>query len=146
MMDIRRICGAILVAMAIVVAVHTVVEPLYYTSTEESPYSPVWAVLGWVMMLPLALGVWFGHIRKKAAESDGTGAITRELVAANVHFYGGLFFGIMFLWNWFAQLMPEFTAIGADTVSLVWIILDAGLPLLWGAMGVFLLRGGGDRE
>ena len=142
-MDISRVCGAVLLVMAVVVAVHTVVEPLYYTSTEESPYSPVWAVLGWVMMLPLALGVWFGHVRKRAAERGGDGAVTREFVAANVHFYGGLFFGIMFLLNWFAQLMPGFTAIGADTASLSWIILDAGLPLLWGAMGVFLLRGGG---
>ena len=89
-MDIRRICGVVLVVMAVVVAVHTIVEPLYYTSTEESPYSPVWAVLGWVMMLPLALGVWFGYLRKKSVESGGDGgAVTRELVAANVHFYGG---------------------------------------------------------
>ena len=39
-MDLKRISGAVLVAMALVVAVHTVVEPLYYTSTAESPYSP----------------------------------------------------------------------------------------------------------
>ena len=31
-MDIKRICGVILVVMAVVVAVHTVVDPLYYTS------------------------------------------------------------------------------------------------------------------
>ena len=139
-MDMKRICGVILVVMAVVVAVHTVVEPLYYTSTEESPYSPVWAVLGWAMMLPLALGVWFGYVRKKDADSGG--AVTREFVAANVHFYGGLFFGIMFLFNWFNQLAPTFTAVGNDTLSLVWIVLDAGLPLLWGSMGMFLLRGG----
>ncbi len=143
-MGIRRICGVVLVVMAVVVAVHTIVEPLYYTSTEESPYSPVWAVLGWVMMLPLALGVWFGYLRKKDVETGGSGgALTRELVAANVHFYGGLFFGIVFLWNWFNQITPTFTAVGNDTVALVWIVLDAALPLLWGAMGVFLLRGGG---
>ena len=142
-MNSRRLCGAILVVMAVVVAGHAVVEPLYYTSTEESPYSPVWAVLGWLMLLPLALGVWFGHVRKQAAKRGGAGAVTQEFVAANVHFYGGLFFGIMFLVNWFAVIAPDFTAIGADTVSLVWLILDAGLPLLWGAMGVFLLRSGG---
>ena len=140
-MDMKRICGVILVVMAVVVAVHTVVEPLY-ASTEESPYSPAWAVLGWAMMLPLALGVWFGHVRKKAADSGG--AVTREFLAANVHFYGGLFFGIIFLFNWFNQITPTFTAVGNDTVSLVWIVLDAGLPLLWGTMGMFLLRGGGE--
>lgn len=35
-------------------------------------------------------------------------------------------------------------AIGGDTGSLVWMVLAAGLPLLWGSMGVCLLRGGWD--
>ena len=144
-MDLKRISGAVLVAMALVVAVHTVVEPLYYTSTPESPYSPAWGIIGWLMFVPLALGVAFGYARKKAAESGGgDGAVTREFVAANVHFYGGLFLGITFLLNWFAQITPTFTAIGGDTVSLAWMLLDAGLPLLWGSMGVCLLRGGWD--
>ena len=46
---LKRISGVVLVVMAVAVAVQTIVEPLYYTSTEESPYSPVWAVLGWLM-------------------------------------------------------------------------------------------------
>ena len=61
-----------------------------------------------------------------------------------MHFYGGLFFGIMFLLNWFARITPAFTAIGGSTASLAWMILDAGLPLRWGSMGMFLLRGGGE--
>ena len=32
---------------------------------------------------------------------------------------------------------------GADTVALVWIIVDAALPLLWGTMGASLLCGCG---
>ena len=144
-MDIKRISGAVLVAMALVVAVHTVVEPLYYTSTAESPYSPAWGIIGWLMFVPLALGVAFGYGRKRAVESGGgDGPVTREFLAANVHFYGGLFLGIMFLLNWFAQITPAFTAIGGDTASFAWMILDAGLPLLWGSMGMCLLRGGGD--
>ena len=106
-------------------------------------YSPAWGIIGWLMFVPLALGVAFGYARKKATESGGSdGPVTREFVAANVHFYGGLFFGIMFLLNWLAQITPTFTAIGGDTVSLAWMILDAGLPLLWGSMGMCLLRGG----
>ncbi len=38
----RRIVGVVLIVTAVVVAVHTVIEPLYYTSTEASPYSPHW--------------------------------------------------------------------------------------------------------
>ena len=141
---LRRISGVVLVTMAVVVAVHTVVEPLYHTSTEESPYSPLWAVLGWLMFVPLVLGIAFGRLRKRDAERAATGdSLTRAVLAANVQFYGGLFFGIMFSWNWFNQLSPGFTAVGGDTVSFVWILLDAGLPLLWAEMGVHLLGAGG---
>ena len=95
---LKRISDVVLVVMAVVVAVHTIVEPLYYTSTEESPYSPVWAALGWLMFVPLILAVTFGCLRKRAAERAGArDAITREFVAANMHFYGGLFFGIIFV-------------------------------------------------
>ena len=51
---------------------------------------------------------------------------------------------ILFFMNWFNIQSPEFTAIGDETISLVWIIIDATLPLLTGAMGIHLARGGGD--
>ncbi len=60
---------------------------------------------------------------------------------ANTLFYGFLFVGILFFWNWFNLHSPAFTAIGDDTVSLVWISVDAILPLLTGAMGMHLVRG-----
>ncbi len=142
---LKRICGLFLVLMAVAVAVHTVVEPLYHTSSEGQPYSSLWNILNPLMALAIALGVILGYLRKKAADSEGdSGAVTREFVAANVQFYGFLCVGIMFFWNWFILYSPEFTAVGADTASLVWILIDATLPLLTGAMGVFLLRGGND--
>ena len=99
---LRRTSGAVLLLMAFAVALHTIVEPLYHASSKASPYSPVWSVLGWLMFVPLALGVTFGYLRKRDAGRAGpAGAVTRELLAAQTHFYGGLFFGIMFLWNWF---------------------------------------------
>ena len=140
---LKRICGLFLVLMAVAVAVHTVVEPLYHVSSEGQPYSPFWSVLDGLMALTIALGVIFGYLRKKAADNaEDSGAVTREFVAANVQFYGFLCVGIMFFWNWFILQSPEFTAVGPETVSLVWILIDATLPLLLGAMGVFLLRGG----
>ena len=138
---LKRISGVILIVMAVVVAVQTIVEPLYHTSSEGQPYSPLWSIIGWLMMLPIALGLIYGYLRKKDVDSEGGGAVTREFLAANTQFYGFLFVGILFLWNWFNQLSPGFTAIGADTVTLVWILVDAALPLLSGAMGMFLLRG-----
>ena len=142
---LKRICGLFLVLMAVAVAVHTVIEPLYHTSSEGQPYSPLWEILDGLMALAIALGLIFGYLRKKAADNaEDSGAVTREFVAANVQFYGFLCVGIMFFWSWFILYSPEFTAVGAETASLVWILIDATLPLLMGAMGVFLLRGNND--
>ena len=142
---LKRICGLFLVLMAVAVAVHTVVEPLYHVSSEGQPYSPLWSTLDGLMAAAIVLGLIFGYARKKGVDSEGSSAgVTREFVAANVQFYGFLCVGILFFWNWFILYSPAFTAIGADTASLVWILIDATLPLLTGAMGVFLLRGGND--
>ena len=142
---LKRISGIFLVLMAVAVAVHTVVEPLYHTSSKGQPYSPLWDILDPLMALAIALGVIFGYLRKKEVDSEGgSGAVTREFVAANAQFYGFLSVGILFFWNWFILLSPAFTAVGTDTASLVWILIDATLPLLAGAMGMFLLRGSRD--
>ena len=139
---LKRISGLFLVLMAIAVAVHTVVEPLYHASSKEQPYSPLWEILDLLMAVAIVLGLLFGYARKKGVDSEGSSAgVTREFVAANVQFYGFLSVGIMFFWNWFILYSPAFTVIGEDTVSLVWILIDATLPLLMGATGMFLLRG-----
>ena len=139
----NRVAGVFLIAMAVLVAVHTVVEPLYYTSDAGQPYSPVWDVLNPVMALALLLGLRIAYVRKKAVDGDGA-EVTRAYLAANTLFYGFLFVGIMFLWNWFTLLRPVYAAPGIDTAATVWILIDASLPLLLGAMGSSLLREVGD--
>lgn len=136
---LKQIVGAILLIVGVAVAIHTVVEPLYHASSDGQPYSPFWNILNLLMVLSIVLGLIFGYIRKKNV--DGSDAITREYLAANIQFYGLLFVGIMFFWNYFNYYYgPKFTAIGADTQSLVWILIDASLPLLLGATGISLLR------
>ena len=135
---LKQIIGAILTIVGVAVAIHTIVEPLYHVSTEGQPYSPLWSILDKLMALAIALGLIFGYIRKKGV--DGGDAITREYLAANIQFYGLLFVSIMFFWNYFNLHSSTFTAIGEETVSLVWILIDASLPLLLGAMGISLLR------
>ena len=136
---LKQIIGAILTIVGVAVALHAVVEPLYHTSTVEQPYSPFWDILNPLMALSIALGLIFGYIRKKGVGDSGE--VNREYLAANTQFYGLLFVGILFFWNWFNLLNPAFTIIGADTATLVWILIDAGLPLILGAMGISLLRG-----
>ena len=91
--------------------------------------------------LAVVLGVICGYIRKKSVAHDGEAPITRECLAAHALFYGFLFVGILFFWNWFNLLSPEFTAVGTDTSDLVWGFINAALPLLAGTLGLALLRG-----
>lgn len=143
----NRIGGIYLLAVAVAVAVHTVVEPLYHVSAEGLPYSPLWAILNPLMAVAILLGAAVAWRCKRAVDREGDDApVSRAFLVSNAMFYGFVFFGIMYLWNWFNLLSPEFTAIEEGTVSLVWIVVDAALPLLWGAAGVALLRDGGQKS
>ena len=48
---LRRICGFALIVIAVGTALHTIIEPLYYASSEANPYSPMWNTInpfmGW---------------------------------------------------------------------------------------------------
>ncbi len=138
----NRIIGFYLVAMAVILAVHTVVEPLYHVSADGQPYSPLWTIINPLTALAVVLGVIAAWQCKRAVDKEGEdGPVSRAFFIANTLFFGLLFVGILFFWNWFNLLSPGFTAIPPETVSLVWIIVDAALPLLWGATGIALIRG-----
>ena len=140
MSTLKRIVGVYLLLVGFAVAVHTVIEPLYHVSTEAQPYSAFWNILNPCMALAIALAVLFGHLRMKRVCSEGeSGPVTRAYLCANVLYFGTLFIGIMFFWNWFNLWSPEFTAIGPQAVSRTWIVIDAALPLLLGAMGAHLM-------
>ena len=97
----KRIVGVYLILVAAVVAIHTVAEPLYYTSTEASPYSPHWNKINALMVLAIVLGLVFGCMRKRSVGGEEGSAVTREYLEAHVLFYGLLFVGILFFWNFF---------------------------------------------
>ena len=140
MESFKRIVGVYLILVAAVVAIHTVAEPLYYTSTEASPYSPHWNKLNALMVLAIVLGLVFGCMRKRGVGGGEGSAVTREYLEAHVLFYGLLFVAILFFWNFFNLHSPGFTAIAHEVVSAVWIVIDAALPIILGAMGASLLR------
>ena len=140
-MDIlKKIIGALLIIAGAAVAIHTVVEPLYHTTSEAQPYAPLWNILDPIMAVAIVLTIIFGYIRKRNACNETGTTVTREWLSANVVFYGIVFIGIIFFWNYFNLLNPSFTAVGADAVSLAWIAIDAALPLLLGAMGIHLFK------
>ena len=139
METLKRIIGVVLIVIAAIIAIQTVIEPIYHTSTEDSPYSSTWDYINWLSAISVILGVIFSYIRMSRAGED---ASVQEFIAANTQFYGFLFVAIIFFWNWFgiSGIGEDFTAVGHNTRSMVWIIFDATLPLLNGAMGVHLLR------
>ncbi|MCY4610794.1 MAG: hypothetical protein OXC38_03715 [Gammaproteobacteria bacterium] len=137
---IRKILGWALIVTAVTVAVHTVIEPLYHVSEPGQPYSPLWEPLDLLMALAWVVGLVFASLRKRAVDREGGETVTREYLAANVLFYGFLAVGILFLWSYFSLLNPSYSPAGPDTASILWMLIDATLPLLFGAMGVNLLR------
>ena len=136
----RRILGLALIAMAIAVAFHTVIEPLYHVSEPGQPYSPFWETLDPLMVLAWVAGMVSTYLRKRAVDCEGGETVTREYLAANVLFYGFLAVGILFLWSYFNLLSPDYAPAGSDAVSVLWMLVDVTLPLLLGAAGADLLR------
>ena len=137
---LRKIIGILLIVVAAAVAIHTIIEPLYHASSDAQPYAPLWNILDPIMAVAIILTVIFGYIRKRDACNAEETNVTREFLSANVVFYGIIFIAIMFFWNYFNLLNPAYTAVGADAVSIAWIVIDAALPLLLGAMGIHLFK------
>ena len=136
-----RIIGALFVAIGLLVALHTVVEPLYHVSGEGSAYSPLWTYINPLMALAIIAGAILGYRRKMAVDAEGDNApVTRAYIAANALLYGFLFIGILFFFNWFNYITPSYTAVGAGAMSVMWALIDAALPLLCLAMGLALWR------
>ena len=139
----NRICGFYLIVLAAVVAIHTVTEAFYHTFNVAEMYGSIWGVLDWFMALGVLMGLYFGYTYKQAMENGGSQAnVTREFVKSNVLFYGFLFVAILFFWNWFIHLSPAAPAPDGGKVLLVWLLVDAGFPLLAGATGAYLLKAG----
>ena len=133
---LKRVIGVVLILIAAIVAIHTVIEPVYHSGDTNSS---AWYWINLLSAISIILGLIFGYIRMSRA---GANSSVQEFLAANTLFYGFLFVAIIFLWNWFgiSSVGQDFTAVSADTRGLVWIIFDAIHPLLSGAMGAHLLR------
>ena len=136
MQILNRLVGALLLLTAAIVGIYFVVDQL-----EVLPF--LWGELDYLMALALVLGVIFAYLRKRSLESAGLDRIvTRRYFEANLLFYGFVAMAMLFFWNWF-DLLVDADPQGTDH-NIVWIIVDTVAPLLWGALGIFLLRGGKD--
>ncbi len=136
---LKKVVGVFLILVAAIVAIHTVTEPLYYQSTPEQPYNaPVWFYINIFAAISVVLGIIISYVRKSNVSESSS---VQEYIAANTLFFGFMFAAIFFFWNWFGIFNPDYTPTNkSDTGAMVWIIFDAMLPLLNGALGMHLLR------
>ena len=138
---IKKVIGVILILIAVIVALHTIIEPVYHTSdpNSDNPYSPLWGYINPLSAISIVLGIIFSYSRKSRISENSS---IQEFITANTLFYGFVFIAIIFFWNWFGILPvgADYTAASADTRSVVWIFFDAIQPLLNGALGVYMLR------
>ncbi len=140
----KKVIGVVLILIAAAVAIHTVLEPLYYTSTETNPYNnSAWLYFNILSAISVVIGIIISYVRKS---NIGENSSVQEFIAANTLFFGYIIAAIFFFWNWFGLINPgqNYTPTQSDTGSLVWIIFDAILPCLNGALGVHLLRSNGS--
>ena len=138
---LKKVVGVFLILIAAIVALHTILEPIYHTSDPNSnnPYSSLWGYINPLSAISIILGILFSYSRKSRITDNSS---VQEFISANTLFYGYMFIAIIFFWNWFGILKvgAEFTAVSAETRSLVWIFFDALQPLLNIALGGHLLR------
>ena len=137
----RQIIGALFMVIAAVVAIHAILEPLFFAPTAAQPYSPLWDIINPFMALAVVAGAVMSFIRKRAVDEEG--GVTWDRLAASVLFYGFVFVGILFFWNWFNILGPGLNAANTDASAVVWIAIDATLPILAGSLGMRIFKGTG---
>ena len=142
MESLKRFIGIVLIVVAAIVAIQTILEPIYHTSSTEegaNKYSSTWAYINPLSAISIILGLIFGYIRLSRVGADSS---VQEFIAANTLFYGFIFIAIIFFWNWFGimEFASNFTGVSHSTRSLVWILVDAILPPLNIAMGIHLMR------
>ncbi len=119
---VRRIIAAFLIIMAIAVAVHLAVTPLYHDGSEEYP---VWKIFNWFMAVGVVIVLLVGIARKRAVDRMED-ADTMTTVRASIVFYGSIVLAMLFFWEWFWTLNPDSeTGLAVNSHMIYFPIMDA---------------------
>jgi uncharacterized membrane protein HdeD (DUF308 family) len=62
-----KVIGVVLILIAAIVAIHTVIEPLYHISTVDNLVSPNWGYINIIAAISIVLGLIFSYIRRTYA-------------------------------------------------------------------------------
>ena len=136
---LKRLAGAYLIIVAVVVALFFIINPFFVDSIDVTS---VWGVLDILMVIGLALALIFNCAKKRESSGSDPGeAISRRYFEANLTFYLTAAVTILFLHNWFSLL-----ALGASSLDgnhqawVIWAAVDTILPLVLGVTGCRLWR------
>ena len=56
---LKKVIGIVLILIAAIVAIHTVIEPLYHTSTVDNLNSPIWGYITVVWTISICFMLCF---------------------------------------------------------------------------------------
>ncbi len=134
MEGIKKLLGAYLIGVAMVVAVWFIINTFFVNSFSVSD---VWFVVDILMVTGLAVALFFNYDRKRREDGRATGdSITRRYLENNIAFYLTAGVTIIFLHNWFSFLYngPE-SLDGNHQAWIIWAFIDTLLPLVLGVTG-----------
>lgn len=141
MAGLKKLAGGYMIVLAVVVAVYFIINTVLGESIDGFDVLGVWHVLDVLMLIGLALALYFNYIRKREEDGgDSSGSVTRRYLEVNLAFYLTAALAILFLHNWLSLL-----AIGLEDDNhpawVIWAFVDVMLPLTLGTTGCRLWCG-----
>ena len=133
MIALRRVAAIYMLLVAAAVAVHFLATQLYPPAWGDEA-STAWRILDPLMVLGV-VAVLVDAVARKCRLAAGS-AVDREYLETNFTFYFSAMLLLLLLWNWFGFEWVE----PRNDQALVWMLIDATLPLLLAARGIRLLR------
>ena len=144
MAGLKKLAGAYLIVVAVVVAVFFIINTVIAESFDFDVLS-VWYVLDVLMLIGLVVGLIYNFAAKRAEKGPEPGApVTRQYLEVNVLFYATAAITVLFLHNWISLL-----ALGSDAslgtgsdlnhqTWVIWAVVDTFLPITLGVTGCHL--------
>ena len=131
---IKRIIGALLILVSIVIAVQFIAWRLYDSGA-------VWGIVNYVSLVAIALAFYFNLERKRNTDASRDDEITREYLESNVLYFATMVLAALFLFNWLNVLVNGAKDVGVEVMhDVVWVVVDVMLIVVMGATGGYLLK------
>ena len=133
MSALRRLAAVYMLLVAAAVAVHFLAAQFYGPTLADTEVT-LWRILDPLMVLGVVAVLVDAVARKRRLAADSV--VDREYLETNFIFYFSAMLLLLLLWNWFGfeWVKPR------NDQALVWMLVDATLPLLLASSAVRMLR------